>query len=215
MQSIARHHDVLGAGRDASQAQAHALDPLVDVPSGTQVEILAVIDHGHAERCSVFHGPAHQAGIHHRQAIVTDRDGALAAHGPNVSQPLSLAALRDRPDRMHVDGGSATRALHDKAGHLRGIVHGLCVGHAAHGGESARCRGAGAALDGFGVFDARLAQMHVDVDEPGRDNQSGGIVDLRARALDGGRDRGDPLVVDQHVALGIETAGRVHDVAVL
>ena len=212
---IARHHDVLGARRDASKAQAHALDPLVDVPSGTQVEILAVIDHRHAERCGVFHGPPHQAGIHHRQAVVADRDGALAAHGSNIGQPLALAALRDRPDRMHVDCRGAASALHDEAGHLRGIVHGLCVGHAAHGGESARRRGAGAALDGFGVFNARLAQMHVDVDEAGCDDQSGGIVDSCAGALDGGLDRGDPLVIEQHVALGVETAGRVHDAAVL
>ena len=48
--------------------------------------------------------------------------------------------------------------------------------------EAAGRRGARAGLDGLGVLEARLAQMHVHVDEAGRDDQARGVEHLGAGA---------------------------------
>src|SRR2546427_2369289 len=54
---------------------------------------------------------------------------------------------------------------------FRSVGDGIGVRHGAHGGESTGDRGAGARSDGLLVFVAGLAQMDVNVDEPGRSEE--------------------------------------------
>ena len=206
---VARHHHVLGTRREASQAQPHALDPLVDVPSATQVQVLAVVDDRDPEGGGVFHGPPHQPGVHDRDPVVADRDGALGVHRADVGQPFPLAALGDRSDGVDVDRRCPARALHDEARDLRRVVDRQGVRHAADRREASGRRGPRTALDGFGVLDPRLSQMHVDVDESGRDDLAFRLQHLRVRAFDPRLDRDDAGAVDEHVPLRVESGRRV------
>jgi hypothetical protein len=60
---------------------------------------------------------------------------------------------------------------------------------------------------------AGLAQVHVHVDEPGRDDRSGRIVDLRVAAVEVLADLRDTSIPQEHVAHGVELLCRVDDPA--
>ena len=62
-------------------------------------------------------------------------------------------------------------------------------------------------LDGLGVLAARLAQVHVQVDQAGADDQPVAVHDLGPGRVQARPDPGDPAVVDQHVG-GPVMAGR-------
>ena len=85
------------------------------------------------------------------------------------------------------------------------------VGHAADGGEAARRRRARARRDVLLVLVARLAQVHVQIDEAGRHDLARAVDDLgavRARArLDGFHH----AVLDQQVRDFVEIRGGVDD----
>ena len=161
--------------------QPHRGRAFVHVAAGAQVQVLAVIDDRQIERLRELHRAPHHARVHHRPAVVGDGDNAGRFHGADGGQFLAGAAFGDGADREDVDHRAAARPLHDVAGHGGAVVHRLGVGHAADGGEAAGRRGARAGLDGFGVLEARLAQVHVHVDEAGRHDQAGGIEHLRLR----------------------------------
>ena len=115
------------------QPEPHRFGAFVHVAAGTQIQIFAMIDHRQIERARQFHRAAHHAGVHHRPAVVRDRDDAGLAHGTDGGKFLAEAALRDRADREHIDAGHFARALHDVAGNSRAVVHRQRVRHAADG----------------------------------------------------------------------------------
>ena len=120
---------------------------------------------GRSKDLASLHGAPHHARIHHRAAVVRDSHDARVLHGADGGQFLAGAVLGDGPDGKDVHHGMLAGALDDVAGDGGIVVHRQRVGHAADGGEAARRRRARAGLDGFGMLDARLAQMHVHVDE--------------------------------------------------
>ena len=102
-QNIAGHHDVFGAAGNAAQAEAHGFEALMHVAAGAEVQILAMVDHGDAEAAGELHGAAHHARVHHRTAVVGNRDGAGVDHRADGGQFLARAALGDGADGPHVD----------------------------------------------------------------------------------------------------------------
>ena len=119
-------------------------------------------------------------------------------------EPMAASSSPALPLVMAPMGNTFTtallpRALDDVAGDRGAVVHRLGVRHAADGGESARRRGARPALDGLGVLEAGLAQVHVHVDEAGRDDQPGRVEHFGARRRQIRRRRRDAAVLDQHV----------------
>ena len=92
---------------------------------------------------------------------------------------------------------------------------GSVFGHAADGGESTGRGRPRAALDGLGVLDAGLAQMHVHVDEARRHHQPGSVVDIRAAGIEIGAHRGDAAILERQVGYPIEAGGRIDDAAIL
>ncbi len=85
------------------------------------------------------------------------------------------------------------------------------VGHGQHAREPAEGGGAGARLDRLGLFLARLAQVGVQVDEPGGDHAAAGVQRDVGPEVGVGRHRADHAVLDQHV--GPARAGGVDDLA--
>ena len=152
------------------------------VAARAQVQVLAMIDHRQIEGARRLHGAAHHARVHHRPAVVGDGHDPGIFHGADGGQLLARAVLGDRADGENVGDRLLARALDDVAGDGGVVVHRQRIRHAANGRESAGRRGARAGLDGFGVLDTGLAQMHVHVDEARRDDEAGGVEHFRARS---------------------------------
>src|SRR5262249_9813161 len=88
------------------------------------------------------------------------------------------------------------------------------VGHAAHGGEPAGRRRARPAGDRLLVLVARLAQVHVHVDEAGTDDLARGVDAFGpCRRPERAADLRDAAVGDEHVLHGVDAAGGIEDAA--
>ena len=217
-QDIAGNHHILGTGGDAAQAEAHALESFMHVAALAQVQILAMLDHRDVEGLCVFHRAAHHAGVHDGLAIVRDRNDASLLHRTDACQFLTEAALGDRADRIHVDAVQPAGLLEDVVSDHRRVVHRVGVRHAADGSESAGGGRVDAGLDGFGMFEAGLAQVHVHVDEPRCHDEPGRVdrrnlsAQLRLRG-DVLVDRDDLAVADQDVRDALRALHRVDDQA--
>src|SRR5262249_21132935 len=88
--------------------------------------------------------------------------------------------------------------------------------HRAHGGEAAGGRGARARRHGLLVLLARLAQMHVQVDEAGADDFAGGVEHPRTlRDREALADALDAIALQQHVLHCVHRGRGVDHAAVL
>ena len=173
-----------------------------------------MVDDRHPERISVAHGLAHHARVHDRQAVIGNGDRSGAFHGADLRQLLALAAFGDGADRENIDRGIAAGAFHDETRHRRAVVDRNRVRHAADGGESTRRRCPGAALNRFGVLDARFPQVDVNIDKPRRYNVPGGVENLGFADFETRLHGSDQPVLDEHIALRVKTRFRVDYAAV-
>ena len=76
------------------------------------------------------------------------------------------------PIGKHIGKLSALGLLDHETGHRSVVVYRMRVRHRAHRRKTAGHRGGRAAGNRLFVFLARLAQVHVHVDETGRNNQA-------------------------------------------
>ena len=77
---------------------------------------------------------------------------------------------------------------------------GLGVRHLEDGGDAARDRGAAAGLEVFLVLGARLAEMHLAVDDAGQDVKPGAVDGLGRASAAKAAEPGDPAVPDGDIA---------------
>ncbi len=140
------------------------------------------------------------------RAFMTGRPSSEIATMPaSRMEPMAASSSPRLPLVMAPIGKTLTlatcaRALHDVAGDSGAVVHRDRVRHAADAGEAARRRRPRAGLDGLGVLDARLAQMHVHVDKARGDDGAGGVRACAHRRLCRSRANGfDFSVADEHV----------------
>ena len=103
------------------------------------------------------------------------------------------------------------RALTHERDGVGTVRHRRGVGHGEHAGESTCSGGARAAGDRFLLASARLAQMHMHVDEAGRDDSALSANDWHADRRGG--DVGNDAVFDQQVADFIPTGCGIDDAA--
>ena len=155
-------------------------------------------------------------------AFITGLPSSEIARTPaRTISPISASSSPSSPLLIGADGidpGVAVppRLQQDVLGHRAAVVDRLGVRHAGHGGEAAGRRGHGAGAHRLLVLLPRLAQVDVDVDQPGRHHQPGGVEGLGVlRRLDAAVELGDPAVLDQQVERAVEVLARVdHPAAV-
>ncbi len=180
--------------------------PSFITPVVGEVAILRVADDRHAEGQRVLHARGGTAS-----AFITHLPSSEKATQPaSACSPISASSSPLRPARDRADRIDAHAALHarlgeDVVGDGAVVVDREGVGHARHRGEAARRRRAGARCDRLLVLEARLAQVHVDVDEaraarpcPRRRPSA-----APSGALSAGADLGDLAVGDEHVLDGV------------
>ena len=110
-------------------------------------------------------------------AVVGERHGTTGHKLAKTRQFLALAALAHRAHGIDIGLASALALEHDKLGRGLAVDGGNRVGHAGHRGHSARQGGRGTRGDGFILLVAGLAQVDVNVDQAGADDQSAGVDD--------------------------------------
>ena len=162
------------------------------------------------EGAGVLERGAHQMAGGDRPAVVGDRHSARAHHPPHLGKFLASLSHRHRADGIHAGEPGPHRLAHDEP-HGRLIVgDGIGVRHRADGREPAARRGACAGRDRLLVLVPRLAQVHVHVHEPGRDDPARDVAHLHPiRRAKAGPHGGDLAVLDENVGGLVETAARV------
>ena len=179
-----------------------AIGPGIHAGALRHARVFGVLDHAQAHARRGGQGFAHDAVFQNRMAVVGHRDGAGGFERGKIVERFALRSARGRGD-----GEDAHTARRAPGPCIQRVISGESltgdgIGHGGHGGESSRCRGCGAGGDGLFVALARLAQMHVNVDEARRNSQAGRIEDFGAIGgfqLAGGGDFGDAAVFEQNV----------------
>ena len=152
--------------------------------------VLAVLGDDPAEGPDVLQRPAHDPAVGDAAAVVGEdpHAGPRAVHEPELGELDALEALGDRADRHDVDEPGGAAEVEDPLGRLGGVGDRGGVGHGEHRGVAADRRGPRAGGDRLGVLAARLAQVGVQVDEPGQQDEAVGVDALGVR---GGVDGAD------------------------
>ena len=101
-----------------------------------------------------------------------------AAIIPISASFAALEADGDRADGVHVDQPDLATAAPDVLDDHRGVGHRVGVRHREDRGVAPERRGGRAGVDGLGLLAAGLAQVGVQVDQPGQGDQPVGVDGL-------------------------------------
>ena len=173
-------HELLGLGRHAPDAEQARPLPFVHVAPRGQGGVLAVLGQDDAQGGAVLHGPAHEPAVLHPVAVVGEQAHAQGGHLGQGGQLLALPADGDGAGDAHVARRLGPEAQ-DLPHHGGAVDGGIGVGHGHHRRVAAQGRGPGPALHRLGLLHARLAQVGVQVDEPGSHDAAPGVEDGDAR----------------------------------
>jgi hypothetical protein len=176
----------------------------VQLRAGRQPRLLRVLGDHAVDDARVLERPPHQEGVGDAGAVVAEdaHAGAGAGHRDELRELLPLPPLRHRADGAHIDvpGLVPERGdLLDDAGAVGGRGG---VRHRVDRGEAAGSRGLRAGQHRLGPLPAGLAEVGVQVDEAGQQQQAVGVDPPlpRRRAERAGRD--DHAAVDADIRAG-------------
>ncbi len=161
----------LGSGRPAAQPQHGRHEPVVRLGALGLRRILWVIDDRQPQGPGVRQRRPQDRGGPDRRPVVREADDPRVRQLPEGRETFPSPSGRDRPDRQQLDrrpgghGGGSNRRQH-----ARLIQRRRRVRHRADRREPAVRRRRQPARDGLGILVAGLAQVRVQVREPGRDD---------------------------------------------
>ncbi len=157
---------------------------------------------------------AHDAVVENGLAVVGDRDGSGGLQRAEIGERGALAAAGRGRNGKHIDDGAAL-GLTQPLDPLDRIDNRNRIRHGADGSKSARSRSRGAGRNRLFVRLARLAQVHMQIDEAGRNDESAGIEFLVRAALDlvGRSHFGNAAIFQQHIHGRIDASRRVDEMA--
>ena len=139
----------------------------------------------------------HQLRVLYAIAVVGEQVYAGGGQLAERRQRGTLAIHGDAAGRVYVAQPGPPRLGAHELDDRQRVLRRLGVRHRNDRGESAEGRGAAPGLDRLRFFSAGLAEMHVQVDEAGRDDAAGGIE--RDIAIQGRRRLRRPAVLDRNV----------------
>ena len=203
-----------GGRRHAAQSQTETRRSRVHRAILGDARIFRVLHHRKIQLGAEAQRHAHHVIVENRLAVVGDGDRSGALQGAEIGERSAPAAARGGCDRKDVDHRPAL-GIPQPRHPLRRIDHGRGVGHGANRSESSGGSRGRSAGDGLFVTLARLAQVHVQVDEAGRDDQSARVELLVGAAanLIGQRNFRDAPIAQQDVHRRIDLRRRIDQVA--
>jgi hypothetical protein len=209
---VARDHDLLRRGGDPAEPQTERDQALVHAAARAEPLVLRVVDHRNAEDPRVLERAAHQVRVRDRHAVVGDGDDSRLAHLADLGEVLAPEPDGDGADRVDAGEPGLGGAFEDQPRDRGVVVHRIRVRHAGDRGEAAGDGGRGAGRDRLLVLVARLAEVHVRVDQP-RHHPEAVRIDrlggLRAGELSRLRDRADQAALDPDVVPFVDARGRI------
>ena len=127
--------------------------------------VFTVRQYRQVEHPAILHSAARQARVHHRHAIVREAHNAGFVHPPQFGQFLTAQTHRHRADRKQTRATHGRRPPQHKLRDRWRIVDGLGIGHRRHRRKAASRRCCQSGGNRFFVLEARLAEVHVHVQE--------------------------------------------------
>jgi endonuclease-3 len=207
---VAGDDDLLGRRGDALDAELPRDLALMHRAVGKRF-VLAVDDHRAVQPRRGLQRTAHDRAVGGGVTVVRPADRAGVDDGLEIDRLAAGAATRDRRDRVDAGPSGGRDITHQRRDDLWRVKRGLCVRHASDRHEPARRRGGGAGGDRLFLGEARLTEMHVDVDPRRRDQLARRVDDLGAFRHFDLPDRGDPALLDQDVGDRVDARRRVDD----
>ncbi len=142
--------------------------------AGRQAVVLAVLGQGDPEALGVVEGAPHERPVLHAGAVVGEEGHPEGRQLAERGQ--GLAGAPDGDGTRHRDLGRAADTEGQHLGcHPGRVDRRLRVGHGHNGREAAEGGRPGPGLDRLRLLAAGLAQMGVQVDQPGADEAAGGV----------------------------------------
>ncbi len=188
---VAVEHQFLGDRRPAGQAEPAAARSFVHHGALGEPFDLAVLGQGDPEPIGVLEGPTHQERVLHAVAVVGEDPHAGVSEFGERRQLRAGTADGDRPGGQDLAESCSLALAAHEVDDLDTVLRRVGVGHRDDRGEPPERGGPAAGLDRLGLLAPGLAQVHVQVDEPGRHDQSGRIdhvVAVAGRQLGGDLD---------------------------
>ena len=209
--------DDAGFGFGGIAAQAEPEGHGAGVHDGTVREagVLGVLRNGQAEAAGAQECGAHHGWIEDGLSVVGEAERSGRGEGLEVGEFRAPAAEGGGGHGEEAYGRIAGRVEHPGQGGGT-VVDRQGVWHGHDGGEATGGGGAGSGGDGLLVGLAGFAEVDVDVDEAGRDNEAGSVDDLDFANLGKGSrlvDGKDEAIADEDVSRLVHAGGRVDDVA--
>ena len=174
-QNVARDDRFLARRGPAGQTEQGAPVAFVHDAVADEIVVLAVIEHRQADHARVLDRATHQFVILHAVTVVGDRDHAGLGERTDRRQFFAGEILRNRAGRQNVNARHLRRPVLDPGDRARAVGDRRSVWHADDGRESARRRRARARLDRLLPTKTRFAEVDVDVDQAGTDDQTGRV----------------------------------------
>ena len=160
------HHDLRFVG-DARQAEAGRDLALGHAAAAGEREVLGMLAHDQAEGAGVAQRAPHHLAVRHRPAVVGEGHGPGLGEHPHLGELPPLQAAGDGAIGVDLDALGLTRAPLHELDQRHVVDHRPGVGHAGDACHPAGRRREAAGGDGLLVLVARLAEMHMHVDQAG------------------------------------------------
>ena len=198
---------------NAGKAEAGCHLPLVHQAASGERGIFWILYDTPTKCAHIGHGAAHHQAVCNRTMTIGKTDGARLAKKRHFRKLLTGATLGNSAVRVNLDPLLLPGAPRNELDHRRIVDRRLGVGQAGKAGDAAGRSRLGAALEGFLVLGAGLAEQYAHVDQPRREAETFGFDDLRVDA--GAVDRemfaeaSDPAAGDQEITDLIQAFCRV------
>ena len=169
------------------------------VAAGHQIGVFGVGDDRAVEHGRIFQAGQKQVAAGHVMPVFRYRHRAGQLHVTDLRQFLAFHPLGHRPDYSDPHDAVAAGPFAQTLNQYRAIDRGPGVGHAGHHGKTA---GSGSLRAGHNVFlrfQARIAQMHMHVNQAGGDDFSAAVDDFRICRADSATQFDDFPVMNQHI----------------
>ena len=192
-------HDSFIKGGAAGQPQLTGHFALVDRIVLHHLAVLTVRDHDFMELFGGFQGIPHPNCRGNGYAVVGKRHGAGLSQLVKIRQHFALLSNGYGADGEHMAEALIFSLFQHIFHLLRGVQHGLGVGHAGHGGKAA-CRRCGAAGDDVLLIGkAGIPEVDVHIYKARGKIQPGAVDDLMTLGGDPRRQCGDGFAFHQQI----------------
>ena len=213
--NVASHADRFRRSRHALQSQSNGSRTFAHHTTRSQRNVLAMIDYRQAQRAAVLHGLAEQPRGGHGFSVVADGYDSRILHCRDFSQCFAFAPDGRGADRPNAHRSPSLRAINHETSDGSVVVDRLGIGHRADRRKASTSRGTRAGLDGFREFLAGHAQVAMQVNKSGSDDQAGGVENFRAVRREARAQAQNPFPVDQNIQGALGAARGIHDAPVL